>query len=106
VRALGHTEVLPAECQYAEMVKAMHIINMVCEENPEYFKGKSIGSVQVINPMRGGENNSLPVNTLRSVYSILCKKTNTPNHFEKELLVSDPWVDFGFQLKLIEQSGK
>jgi hypothetical protein len=52
--------------------------------------------------MRAGENNSLPVNTLRRVYSILCEKTKTPNHFEKELLVSDPWVDFGFQLKLIE----
>lgn len=106
VRALGYTEVLPAECQYAEMIKAMHIINMVCDENPEYFKGKSIGSLQVINPMRAGENNSLPVDTLRRVYSILCEKTKTPNHFEKELLVSDPWIDFGFQLKLIEQSGK
>ena len=105
VRSLGNTTVLPAECQYAEMMKAMHIINTVCDENPEYFKGKSIGSMQVINP-RFGENNSLPINTLRSVYSILCEKTHTTNHFEKELLVSDAWVDFGFQLELIEQLGK
>ena len=102
VRELKNTAVLPAECQYAEMLKCMHIVNSICDENPQYFTGKSIASIQVVNPTFG-ENNSVPVNVLRGVYDILCKKTKTSNHFNKELISSDPWVDFGFQLKLIEQ---
>lgn len=105
VRELHRTKVLKAECQNAEMIKVMHLINEVCDSNPEYFKGKNIGSIAVINP-EFGENNSLPVADLRQVYSVLCAKTDTPNHFEKELVLSDPWVDFGHQLELIETSGK
>jgi hypothetical protein len=29
-----------------------------------------------------------------------------PNHFERELSISDPWVDYGHQLELIVTSGK
>jgi hypothetical protein len=46
------------------MIKVMHLINEVCDSNPEYFKGKSIASIAVINP-EFGENNSLPVSDLR-----------------------------------------
>lgn len=105
VRSLPNiTQVLPAECQYAELLKAMHIINMIADENTEYFRDKSIGSMRVINP-EFGENQPVPINTLRQHYDILCQKTKTVNHFNKSITVSDPWVDFGFQLKLIEESG-
>jgi hypothetical protein len=86
-------------------MKAMHIINMIHDANPNIFKDKSIGSMSIINTAFG-ENNYLPINTLRSVYGVLCKKANIKNHFETELLVSDPWKDFGFQLELIEKEGK
>jgi hypothetical protein len=46
------------------MIKVMHLINEICESNPEYFKGKTIGSISVINP-EFGENNSRPINELR-----------------------------------------
>jgi len=65
VRSLPNiTQVLPAECQYAELLKAMHIINMIADENTEYFRDKSIGSMRVINP-EFGENQPVPINTLR-----------------------------------------
>lgn len=105
VRELKGTTVLPAECQYAEMLKVMHIINMVHDANPNIFKNKSIGSISVVNTAFG-ENNYLPIKTLMSVYGILCKKANIKDHFASELQVSDPWKDYLFQLELIENGDK
>ena len=104
VRNLDIDFVFPAECQYAELMKCMHIINSIADSNPEFFRDKTIGSIQVINP-QFGENNSVPIKTLQSTYNILCEKTKTTNHFLDIVNVSDPWVDFGFQLEQIASIG-
>lgn len=99
----GISKILPAECQYAEMMKVIHLLNSIQESNPEYFNGKSIGSIQVVNPTFG-ENNSIPIQTLLENYQFLCSKTGTKNNFNDSLQISDPWVTFGFQLEMIETS--
>lgn len=103
IRNLPGVHVLPAQSQYAEMLKAVHIINMIAEASPEYFKDKNIGNISVLNP-EFGENNSVPVTVLIDNYSVLCNKSKIKNHFLDSIRLADPWEDFGFQLENIENA--
>lgn len=100
VRNLKGVHVLPAQAQYAELLKVVHLINSIADSNPEYFKDKKIGNIQVVNP-EFGENNSVPVTTLIDNYTVLCNSTKTKNHFLDSISLADPWEDLGFQLQHI-----
>ena len=93
---------LPAQCQWAESIKTVHLINAVQDSNPEFFSDKTIGSIVCVNPMFG-ENSTQLVSTqqLVDVYDVLCEKAKIQNHFNDSLKVNEPWRDFQFQLEML-----
>ena len=103
VRQLNGVTTLHANVLSAESIKCVHLLNMIAEQNPEFFKEKSIGSIRVINPAYSGENNSYAIDDILSNYDILCHETNTSNHFNKEIQLASPWEALGFELKQIEE---
>lgn len=103
VRQMNHITVLPATCENAEMLKTVHLINSIAEENPQFFTDKSIGTIRVVNPTYG-TNNSIPIKNLLSNYQLLCSKTHTPYHFQNEIQLANEWEAFGFMLKQIENT--
>lgn len=102
VRELNGVTVLPAECQWAEMIKAVHLINCVQDSNPEFFADKTIQVTTCINPMFG-ENNSGLITTkqLIDIYDVLCIKAKITNHFNDSIQIAEPWNDFLFSLNMI-----
>lgn len=101
VRELDGAPVFPAQCQYAEMIKAIHLINCIQDSNPEFFTDKTIASVVCINPMFGLNNYHVTVKQLTDVYDVLCTQAKLKNHFNDSLKITEPWKDFQFKIETL-----
>lgn len=103
VRRLNGVPTLLANVLNAESMKTLHILNMIAEEDHEFFKDKTIGNIRVINLSYSGENNSVPMDSLMANYRVLCDKTGTTNHFDSDIQLVNPWEEIGALLTSIEE---
>lgn len=106
IRTEDRLSVLPATCQNAELLKAMHIINSIAEIKPDFFKDNKVGSIQIVNPLYKGENNVIPLEQLIQNYNRLCEFTHVKNHFNGDIRKAQVWEEFGSQLTWLAETTK
>lgn len=107
IRVEDNLEVLPATVLNAEALKVVHILNCLETANPGFFADKRIGSIRVLNPANGGENNIVPIQALTQNYSRLCHYSHVTDNFTNKIPKSDPWAEMLTQLDwVLEQESE